>query len=174
MKRYGPVCESLGLHISRDDPPMHDDSGAPSPIIDYSSEDILTRSKRRHAHDGWATQVKHNYQFRCAISDISERDFLIAGHIVPWAADKSARLDPGNGICFSVFYDRAFEKGYFTLASDLRIDVAPALKPHTPLGRLLCPLQGKSIRLPRHHRPKEEYLARHRRKSVDKWLLTAS
>ncbi|MHB9101377.1 MAG: HNH endonuclease, partial [Sulfuricella sp.] len=64
-----------------------------------SSATIKTRGSAQRA---FANAVKSNYEYRCAITGIETRDFLVASHIVPWSEDQSIRLDPSNGICLSL------------------------------------------------------------------------
>lgn len=80
---------------------------------------------RGSAQRAFAKAVKTNYGFRCAVSGIKSRDFLIAAHIVPWSEDQTIRLDPSNGIGLSLLVDRAFEKGYLRIEDDhtIRIDL---------------------------------------------------
>lgn len=45
------------------------------------------------------------YRNKCAVTGVTNPELLVASHIVPWAQDKSPRLDPTNGICLNAFYD---------------------------------------------------------------------
>jgi predicted restriction endonuclease len=94
--------------------------------------------------------------------DISEQDFLVAGHIVAWSEDEQNRLNPANGLCLCVMHDRAFERGYLFLDEGLRIRMNPRLGPTSPLGQQLKALEGRSIRTPTAHPPDPQLLKRHR------------
>ena len=48
---------------------------------------------------------------------------LVAGHIVPWAADAQNRLNPRNGIAINALHDKAFENGLLTITPDYTIRV---------------------------------------------------
>lgn len=169
------MLESLGIQVSDDDvaskpPPPDKDEVAPTPprapredaLAGRQGEDILTASTRRKGHSIWARAVKDAYQWRCAISGIVERDFLVAGHILPWRSEHQLRLEPQNGICLSVFYDRALEQGYITLDNDYRILVSPWVTRTSPLGKLLWALEGQRITLPSRNPPALAILERHR------------
>lgn len=122
-----------------------------------------TVKTRGSAQRAFAEAVKANYAFRCAITGIETREFLVAAHIVPWSKDQSIRLDPSNGICLSLLMDRAFEKGYLLIEDDLslridrgRIGLDQALK-----GQLE-PYDGQRLTPPAAGLPKVEYLQRRR------------
>ena len=68
-------------------------------------------------------RVLENFNYTCCISNITEKDLLVASHIVPWADKKETRIDPVNGLCLSPLYDKLFDLGYFTLTDDLIIRV---------------------------------------------------
>lgn len=80
---------------------------------DFSAPDVTGTSKLRgSAQRAFAQRVKDNYGWRCAVTGISTREFLVASHIVPWSEDETIRTDPTNGICLSTFVDRAFDTGF--------------------------------------------------------------
>ncbi|MFV0535389.1 MAG: HNH endonuclease [Cumulibacter sp.] len=90
----------------------------------YTVEDAVGTSKSRgSAQQVFAKAVKDNYGWECAVTGISTRAFLVASHIVPWAEDKTLRLDPSNGICLSTFVDRAFDAGFLTITPEGRTSV---------------------------------------------------
>jgi hypothetical protein len=122
-----------------------------------------TVKARGNAQRAFAEVVKADYEHRCAITGMRTRDFLVAAHIVPWSKDQSIRLDPANGICLSLFVDRAFEKGYLTIEDDhtIRIDWARVGSDEV-LKLLLEPHDGKKLTVPKRRKPKAEYLQRRR------------
>jgi hypothetical protein len=129
-----------------------------------SSATVKTRGS---AQKVFAEAVKANYGFRCAITGIKTRDFLVAAHIVPWSKDQSIRLDPSNGICLSLILDRAFEKGYVLIEDDLtvRIDWNRVGKDRA-LRDQLEPYEGQKLNAPATRGPKLEYLRRRRELSI--------
>ena len=126
-------------------------------------DSTATVKTRGSAQKAFADAVKANYGYRCAITDIATKDFLVAAHIVPWSEDQSIRLDPANGICLSLIVDRAFEKGYLLIENDhtIRIDWGRVGKDRA-LRRQLEPYEGQRLTAPASGGPKAEYLQRRR------------
>ncbi|WP_438026381.1 HNH endonuclease [Sorangium sp. So ce233] len=160
---HGPVAEWLHVKASLDgltspafDPDYADDDA------DYSAADITTLAKRRERHEKFATSVKNNYGWACAICGITEREFLSAGHIARWAADPLNRLNPANGICFCALHDKAFEHGFISLDDDLHIIVSPLIDPLSPLGQVIAGLARRRVRPPSASSPDRRLLAAHR------------
>jgi hypothetical protein len=122
-----------------------------------------TVKTRGSAQKAFADAVKANYGYRCAITGIATRNFLVASHIVPWSKDQSIRLDPSNGICLSLLVDRAFEKGYLIIEDDhtIRIDWDRVGDDHV-LRSWLEPYEGRTLNAPAEGAPKPEYLQRRR------------
>lgn len=131
---------------------------------DYSVPDSTATVKTRgSAQSVFADAVKANYGYRCAVTGVGTREFLVASHIVPWSADASIRLDPSNGICLSLIVDRAFEKGYLLIEDDftLRVD-RERVGSDLALLALLAPHDGALLSEPSEDPPKTEYLQRRR------------
>lgn len=132
--------------------------------VSFAVADSTTTAKTRgSAQRAFAEAVKGNYGYRCAITGLTSRDFLVASHIVPWSQDQSIRLDPSNGICLSLLVDRAFEKGHLLIEDDLtiridwdRIGDDRALRSH------LAPYDGRKLNVPAKGAPRPEYLRRRR------------
>lgn len=125
-----------------------------------SSATIKTRGSAQRV---FAEEVKKNYSNACAMTGIKTRDFLIASHIVPWSIDETIRLDPSNGICLSVFVDRAFENGFIILNDDLTVKVNwEKIGKDEKLKDELQVFDGVKISSPKAHPPKAEYLKRRR------------
>lgn len=68
-----------------------------------------------------------SYNNKCCITGISNTEFLIASHIVPWSIDTKNRLNPRNGILINALHDKAFEYGYITISVDYKILVCSEL-----------------------------------------------
>lgn len=65
---------------------------------------------------------------RCAVSGLSETDFLIASHIKPWKeASPNERLDGFNGLPLTPNLDRAFDRGYISFADDGSIMISKGI-----------------------------------------------
>lgn len=110
----------------------------------------------------FSLQVKLNYQYRCAISGISSKDFLVASHIIPWAVDWDNRKNPFNGICLSSLLDTAFDKGYITIDQHYKVAIASKVKDDIALFGYLKQYQGKKLDVPKQYQPKQDFLKWHR------------
>ena len=130
----------------------------------YAVADATATVKTRgSAQKAFAGAVKANYQFRCAITGVVTKDFLVASHIVPWSEDQSIRLDPTNGICLSLLVDRAFEKGYLRIEDDLTIRFDwGKVGDDQALRKQLVQYDGQKLNGPMKGAPKPEYLQRRR------------
>lgn len=130
----------------------------------YSVADSSTTIKTRgSAQRAFANAVKSNYGYRCAITGIETKDFLVASHIVPWSEDQSVRLDPSNGICLSLLMDRAFEKGHLLIEDDLSIRIDwRKVGDDVVLRRQLEPYHGQKLKPPQAGAPQPKYLLRRR------------
>lgn len=137
---------------------------------DFEVDDTYSTAKTRgSAQRAFSEVVKKNYNFRCAITGIGTKDFLVASHVVPWSQDKSIRLDPSNGICLSLIMDRAFENGYIIIEDDLTVVVDwEKVGSDTALEGHLKAYDGKKLSSPLLHAPKSEYLQRRRKQVISK------
>lgn len=130
----------------------------------YEVPDATSTVKTRgSAQKAFADSVKKNYGGRCALSGVKTPAFLIASHIVPWSLDQTIRLDPSNGICLSVFIDRAFEKGFIVIQDDGTVTVDfEKIGDDTELRKQLECYDGVKLSAPKAHPPKADYLKRRR------------
>jgi hypothetical protein len=81
--------------------------------------------KQRIGHDEFADNVKRNFSFKCCVPKckVTGRGFLISGHIDRWADNQKLRGNIGNGLCFCLMHDKAFEKGFFTLNERFQVTI---------------------------------------------------
>ena len=127
------------------------------------ADSTATIKTRGSAQKAFAGAVKANYEYRCAITGVVTKDFLVASHIVPWSADQSIRLDPSNGICLSLLVDRAFEKGYLQIEDDLTIRIDwDRVGDDQALRSQLGPHDGLKLSAPSEGVPQPKYLQRRR------------
>jgi putative restriction endonuclease len=106
------------------------------------------------------------YDRRCCVTGLANVELLVASHIVPWALNKDARVNPRNGLCLNALHDRAFDRGLMTITKDHRVKLAPALKTVTVASttqRWLAEFDDCPIRLPQRFQPDEQFLDWHRR-----------
>jgi hypothetical protein len=121
----------------------------------------VTAKTRGSAQRVFADRVKSNYGWRCAMTGIATREFLVAAHIVPWSEDESIRLDPANGICLSTFVDRAFDGGYIRIHDDYTVHVDwGRVGADGALREALAPIDGRSLTLPDKSQPNPDFLRR--------------
>ena len=127
--------------------------------------EVVRSIRTRRVQSFFRAAVATSYGGRCAISGICDPNLLIASHIIPWAAPVERRADPRNGILLNALFDRAFDRGLFTLDDDLRVVVSPKLGPATAGAELACGLDqlaGRAIMVPERFPPDEEALRYHR------------
>ena len=118
---------------------------------DYSAKDkIITTKSRGSMQKVFANIVKNNYSNRCAITNITTKSLLIAAHIIPWADDENKRIDPQNGICFSILIEKCFDRGFLTIDSNYNVKIVDnAIKEDEELINYLKKYDGKKINLPK-------------------------
>ena len=97
----------------------------------YSDHDSTERLvDQRVGQSFFRRAVLANYDDRCCITGISDRRFLNASHIKPWADDLENRHNPANGIALSPTFDRAFDRGLMTIEADGRVLMSQQLISH--------------------------------------------
>jgi putative restriction endonuclease len=129
----------------------------------YYVDDDFSETKTRSRQKVFADKIKLLYGFGCAICGMTQRELLVAAHIVPWSERKDCRLDPKNGICLCVLHDKAFDSGLITIDNFYRIRISHSVS--DPLLRdMLARFHGCVIRLPQTHRPGTDYLSYHQQR----------
>lgn len=127
--------------------------------------DVDRTAKGRRNHDFFRRAILAAYEGRCALTNISQPELLVASHIVAWADDADLRVRPTNGICLNALHDRAFDKHLISFEDDLSMIVSKRLR-MTAENRPF--FEGKKLRLPKRFRPDPACLARHRDKLLEK------
>lgn len=136
--------------------------------ITTEGEDQLSITKRRKGQDYFRRMILANYGGRCALTGISVPQLLLASHIIPWAdkSHKKDRLNPCNGICLSALYDKAFDKGLFTISpDDYTIQLSSALREYGTqeyFDKQFGSISGKQMAMPIEYKPNRDFLAYHR------------
>lgn len=108
--------------------------------------------------------VLASYNNTCCITGIQQPEFLIAGHIKPWAIDKENRLNPQNGIAINALHDKAFETGLITITTDFKIKISPLLlkqKKSKSIEEYFLKYDNKDIILPSRFLPDINFLKYH-------------
>jgi len=104
------------------------------------------------------------YDNRCCVSGLALPELLVASHIVPWSKDQQNRLNPRNGLAMSVLHDKAFDRGFITIADDLTVRVSASAKKNADsfFASAIAAYEGKPIALPEKFRPDPSFLQYHR------------
>jgi putative restriction endonuclease len=105
-----------------------------------------------------------SYNNKCAITGISQKELLIASHIVPWVEDKANRLNPRNGICLNVLHDKAFDAGLITITTDYKFKTSKVLiKEFSEIfvAHTFQCYEDKTINLPSRFLPDPKFLQFH-------------
>jgi len=111
------------------------------------------------------TMLLATYNNKCCITQIANKELLIASHIVPWEKDEKNRLNPMNGILLNALHDKAFDGGLITIsAEDFTIKISSKLKiKNAPesIEQNFIQLEDKVIHLPDKFSPAREFLKIH-------------
>ncbi len=95
----------------------------------YFVPDRYSERKVRTKQTVWRNKILENYNFECSIPscDINEENLLQACHIKDYCKEENKKIghraNPQNGICFCYLCHRLFDKGYFTLTYDYKIEI---------------------------------------------------
>lgn len=104
------------------------------------------------------------YSVKCCITGLGIPSLLTASHIVPWSEDTENRMNPSNGLCLNALHDRAFDKGWITVTTDLLVKVSPKIKKMAgdkAASELLLKYDGVSIQEPKRFLPNKKFLEYH-------------
>lgn len=121
--------------------------------------------KTRSVQGFFRDMILGNYGKKCSFCDLAIEQLLIASHIVPWKDDENRRVNPTNGICLCVLHDKAFDAGFLSIDSDLKVIVSSEVNRENPpaLHRIgLLAIEGVSISLPYRYPPAPYALEYHR------------
>jgi hypothetical protein len=127
--------------------------------------EILRTIRARRVQSFFRAAVSTTYTRKCALSGISDANLLVASHIIPWSASVARRADPRNGILFNGLFDRAFDRGLFTLDDELRVIVSDKLRGVAAAAELACglnQLDGRAITIPERFPPDMDAIRYHR------------
>ena len=110
---------------------------------------------------GWyRRELLHKFGHKCAVTESSLEEILIASHIVPWRdSSDDEKLDPNNGILLTPNYDALFDKHFISFDDSGNIIISSTIDP-SQLGSLGISTEA-NVPVTDLMRP---YLARHRQK----------
>jgi len=141
-------------------------------IRDLKGETKLRLVKTRVNQNVFRMIVMANYSFKCAITGIDIPDLLVASHIIPWSDNKQERLNPENGICLSLLYDKAFDKGYIGLNDKYEIIFSSRLKKKMKedyFKKYFNHLEGFKLLVPKKYPPSKAFLQYHTSEIFNKY-----
>ena len=128
-------------------------------------EDRIREVKTRVNQKLFRKMVLANYDRKCALTGIDIEDLLVASHIIPWADNKSERLNPQNGICLSSMYDKAFDKGLISFRNDGSVLFSEQLKKNVGKDyyyNFFEPIMNRKLLKARDYLPNPSFLEYHR------------
>ena len=104
-----------------------------------------------------------SYNYKCAITDISNQVLLVASHIVPWSVDEKNRLNPTNGILLNSLHDKAFDAGLISITPDYKIILSSKLGEYDSswVKEYFLQFENKKINLPEKFLPDKNFLDYH-------------
>lgn len=130
---------------------------------DYAIENRKREIEQRQKQSVFRRKVLKNFDSKCCLSGIRESDLLVASHVIPWKSSVKTRLNPSNGLCLSVFYDKLFDRGYISFNDEFEV---VATNERSTLSKELQAnldsIAGTRMSEPRLHPIKQEYLEHHR------------
>lgn len=102
-------------------------SGSSKPIVSVETGSQISTVSTRIGQSRFAKEIKQLYSNTCCFPGctIADPRFLVCSHIARWADNKKLRGNLGNGLCFCLFHDKAFELGLFTLDDQFKVFINP-------------------------------------------------
>ncbi|AFJ07482.1 possible restriction endonuclease [Prevotella intermedia] len=131
---------------------------------ELKGETRLQEVKTRINQSVFRELVLANYNRKCAITGIDIPELLVASHIVPWAENHKERLNPGNGICLSMLWDKAFDRGLISIMPDYTIVFSEHIRNCSDkefYKSNFANIEGTKIHLPNKYLPNQEFLEWH-------------
>ena len=130
---------------------------------DVHGLDRVAMTKVRVNQHFFRAMILASYHTQCAVCELPFQSLLVASHIIPWAIDKSQRMNPCNGLCLCTLHDKAFDRGLLRIAPDLSVtlhDEVIAVGNLPSVQDSFIKYHGKSITLPDRWHPDSEFLVR--------------
>lgn len=141
-------------------------SGSSRPIVSVETGTQIATVNSRIGQSRFAREIKKRYSNTCCFPGCSIADprFLVCSHIARWADNEELRGELGNGLCFCLFHDKAFELGLFTLDDQFKVFINPKERnKESSVLRKLVLHEREQIKLAE-IRPLREALREHRRR----------
>lgn len=147
---------SLGL------PTDSDDEAITAP--DGEGQENFQIVRTRLGQDFFRSAVCSAYAWHCCATRLGGREIVEACHIVPWADDKTNRLNPANGLCLSATMHKAYDASLMAVTPDGLIVISERMLAEADGERslaLLRGINGTAISKPEKFAPAQDLLARH-------------
>jgi putative restriction endonuclease len=142
-------------------------SGSPSPSlpVTVATGQQLAKIITRIGQASFSSKIKELYGGNCCFPacKVSDPRFLVGSHIARWSDNEGLRGHLGNGLCFCLMHDKAFELGLFTMDAQFRVYVHPKLKPDTSFAKEILGSNGARMKLAKRE-PLIEALSEHWRR----------
>lgn len=114
--------------------------------------------KSRVGQGAYRKSILFRWNFKCAVTGYSEKEILIASHIVPWKnSTDEERVDVDNGILLSPTYDALFDQHLISFEKNGKILLSDKLRKTdygligvTGAERIMTLSQGNLTYLERH------------------------
>lgn len=130
-----------------------------------TGETKMRQVKARVNQNVFRQIVLANYDGKCALTGIDLPELLVASHIIPWAENKKERLNPENGICLSLLYDKAFDRGLLSFTDENKLIFSSRLKENVGKDyytRYFEPIEAATLVVPRKYCINPQFLEWHR------------
>lgn len=87
------------------------------------TSEVIAALKVRVGQTKFSRAVRDNFNSKCCMPDcpIDDDVFLVGAHIARWADNPLMRGSIRNGLCLCLNHDRAFERGYFGINSNMEV-----------------------------------------------------
>lgn len=145
--------------------------GMPAMTVEYESRkgrEALALTPKRLDQAYFRKSLLHLYDYRCCVTGLGLEQLLVASHIKPWAAAEphSERVNAENGLLLNSLHDAAFDRGLITLDESYRLVMSKRIgnlvkSDGSEALRWLWSTRGRTIRLPKSHRPRIEFIKYH-------------
>jgi hypothetical protein len=131
-------------------------------IRSVPTEDNLVIAKRRRGQSRLRFLALENYNNRCAVCDIDDKDLLVASHIIAWSESEMSRGDLTNVLILCRPHDALFELGFWSLRDDFNVLVKSSNNKPWVINAILPPTI--SFSQPKAYLPGLTHLKHHREK----------
>lgn len=82
----------------------------------------------RVGQGAYRKSILYRWEFKCAVTNYSKKEILIASHIIPWKdSTNDERLDVNNGILLSPTYDALFDQHLISFENTGKIILSDSL-----------------------------------------------